>query len=136
MHTTEVTSSYNGSGFAGGPIAAPSVPEAGSGSATSSRGSCKHPFDVVTENKVPKVSEGVVYVGSREEVEVEELALSKTFTGTVYLVISWSEGSFEGELTTTAPSPSGVKASRKLYDFKNGKPTMDYRCAPVFVLYN
>jgi hypothetical protein len=53
------------------------------------------------------------------------------------LKISWSSsGDFEGELTTTNPGTGDDFVVRKLYDFKDGKAKMDYRVAPVFVLYN
>lgn len=98
----------------------------------------KRPFDVVDAEvgEGCKVEEGVVFVGSRETVEVDGIDISASFRGSVYLVVSWSTSGFEGELTTTEPSSSDDMVSRKLYDFEDGKPTMDYRCAPVFVLYN
>jgi len=135
--TLEPSSSYAGSGFIGGVVKSAEVPSVGS-SSFDKFGSCKRPFDIITENRACKVSEGFVFIGSSVEVEVDELAIGRTFTGTVYLKVSWdSSGEFDAELTTTAPTGSETTSvSRKLYDFENGKPKVDYRSVPTFVMYN
>lgn len=133
---TEVSGSYGGGAFIGGMVCPGQLPGAVRGS-LDVFGGMKHPFDVVTERGACKVTKGVIYCGSRKEVQVEELSIGQTFSGTVYLVVTWdSSGEFTGELTTTEPQSDDDKAYRKLYDFEDGKPTMDYRAAPVFVLYN
>lgn len=134
---TEVSGSYGGGAFIGGMVCPDRLPGAAPGSLDVFSGVMKHPFDVVTERGACKVSEGVIYCGSRKEVQVEGLSIGETFSGTVYLVVTWdSSGEFTGELATTEPQSDDDKVYRKLYDFKDGKPTMDYRSAPVFVLYN
>ena len=135
--TTEVSGSYSGWSFVNGMTRPGPLPDPKMGHLEEMSGGMKHPFDIVTERGACKVSEGVIYCGSRKEVQVEELPIGKTFSGTVYLVVTWdSSGKFTGELTTTKPQSDDDKAYRKLYDFEGGKPTMDYRAAPVFVLYN
>lgn len=134
---TEVSGSYGGGAFIGGMVCPGPLPDAAKGGLDVFSGGMKHPFDIVTERGACKVSEGVIYCGSRKEVQVKELSVGNTFSGTVYLVVTWdSSGEFTGELTTTKPQSDDDKAYRKLYDFEDGKPTMDYRAAPVFVLYN
>ena len=95
-------------------------------------------FGVVTEtqpdgSKKFKVNKGVCYCGS-EEVQVEALDIGEKFSGQVYLVVDYSSG-FSAELATVKGSGEHT-ISRLLYDFDKGAVKMDYRMAPVFVLYN
>lgn len=134
---TDVSSSYGGSGFASGAAHFPDSPMPTMPPSRGGKSGCKHPFDLTVENKQLKVLDGVVYVGSKKEVEVEGITVGQTFTGTVYLKISWSSGGdFEGELTTSNPGTGDDFVVRKLYDFEDGKAKMDYRVAPVFIMYN
>lgn len=93
-------------------------------------------FDVVEESKDGKssvtITGGNVFIGSSPDpLDVDGINAPKD--GSVYLVVSWSTG-FSAKLDT-APATGERSRSRKLYDFKKGKPIRDYRNAPVFVFY-
>lgn len=134
----EVTSSYSGSGFASGPSHMGEMPTQAPGGLDMFSGGCKRPFDITCKRDALKVNKGTVFCGTRKEVEADELTLSKDFSGTVYLVVSWdSSGEFSAELTDSEPDADDTESvARKLYDFEDGKPVMDYRMCPVFVVYN
>lgn len=136
------SSSYNGTGFSGGASFVPDVAIPGFMSGGMGDSGIPAPFDMTSDNNNnPKVGDGVIFVGSDKQMDVTGLSVSRTFSGTVYIKLQWdTSGQYTATLVTqngsTAPTQQDRTVFRPLYRFASGRPDMDYRHAPVFVMYN
>lgn len=131
----QIPSSYKGNGFV---VNAAVFGDVTGGTVKPGSSSLHVPsmFDVVEETKDGKssimITGGNIFIGSSPDpLDVDGINAPKD--GSVYLVVSWTS-KFSAKLDT-APATEERSRSRKLYDFKNGKPIFDYRNAPVFVFY-